>query len=133
MNLYTMVAGNGTSEAMALGVRLAAWHDAMVAHERKIRAGRPGEVCDEECPHADARMLWGEALRAFGDRAQELTFLRSRALAGADRPQRDKAAPGTSRAINRSRRPSGSSHAVDVSSGTRPMPGPARQGASASS
>jgi hypothetical protein len=52
----------------------------MVAHERKIRAGRE-EVCDDECPHAEARALWVEALEIFGDRALELTFLRSRATA----------------------------------------------------
>jgi hypothetical protein len=81
MNLYTMVrSGNGTPEAAALSVRLAAWHDAMVAHDRLIRAGR-ADVCDEECPHAEARTLWVEALEVFGDRAQELTFLRSRATA----------------------------------------------------
>jgi hypothetical protein len=80
MNPYSLVAsGNGTLEAAALSARLATWHDAMVAHERKIRAGRE-EVCDEECPHADARTLWIEALEVFGDRAQELTFLRSRAV-----------------------------------------------------
>jgi hypothetical protein len=79
MNLYMMVgSGRGTPEAVALGARLAAWHDAMVAHERKIRAGRPDSVCDDECPHAEARTLWIEALDVFGDRAQELMFLRSR-------------------------------------------------------
>jgi hypothetical protein len=79
MNLYSMVgSGNGTPEASALSARLATWHDAMVAHERKIRAGRE-EVCDEECPHAEARTLWVEAREVFGDRAQQLTFLRSRA------------------------------------------------------
>jgi hypothetical protein len=62
MNLYSMVgSGNGTSEAAVLSVRLATWHDAMVGHERKIRAGRE-EPCDEECPHAEARVLWVEAL-----------------------------------------------------------------------
>ena len=79
MNLYTMMgSANGTQEAATLSTRLAAWHDAMVAHERKIRA-RTAELCDEECPHAEARMLWMEALEVFGDRAEELTFLRSRA------------------------------------------------------
>jgi hypothetical protein len=79
MNLYSMVgSGNGTPEASALSARLATWHDAMVAHERKIRAGRE-EVCDEECPHAEARTLWVEAREVFGDRARQLTFLRSRA------------------------------------------------------
>ncbi len=79
MNPYSMVgSGNGTPVA-ALSVRLATWHDAMVAHERKIRAGRE-EVCDDECPHAEARTLWVESLEAFGDRAHDLTFLRSRAI-----------------------------------------------------
>jgi len=82
MNLYTMVgSGVGSLGANALGKRLAAWHDAMVAHERKIRAGRTEEVCNEECPHAEARSLWVDALEIFGDRAQELRFLRSRASA----------------------------------------------------
>ena len=80
MNLYTMIgSGLGSLEATALGKRLAAWHDAMVAHERKIRVGRIEEVCDEECPHAEARSLWVDAIEIFGDRAQELRFLQSRA------------------------------------------------------
>jgi hypothetical protein len=84
MNLYAMVgAGNGSLEATALRTRLAAWHDAMVAHERKIRAGRTRTACDEECPHGEARMLWSEAVATFGDRARELTFLRTRALGSA--------------------------------------------------
>jgi hypothetical protein len=85
MNLYTMVgSGVGSLEATALSKRLAAWHDAMVAHERKIRAGRSEEVCDEECPHAEARSLWVDATEIFGDRAQELKFLRSRATASSE-------------------------------------------------
>jgi hypothetical protein len=85
MNMYTMVAsGNGMPEAEALSGRLGTWHDAMVAHERKIRAGRVDAACDEECPHAEARTLWIEALEVFGDRAQELTFLRARATAAAE-------------------------------------------------
>jgi hypothetical protein len=84
MNLYTMVgSGNGTAEATALSGRLTTWHDAMVAHERKIRAGRE-EVCDDECPHAEARALWVEALEIFGDRALQLTFLRSRATVASE-------------------------------------------------
>ena len=87
MNLYTIVAsGNGTHERAALSARLAAWHDAMVAHERKIRVRRAAEVCDEECPHADARALWVEAVEMFGERAQELAFLRSRAMVVAEQP-----------------------------------------------
>src|SRR3712207_7767638 len=68
-----------TNEATALSARLSAWHDAMVAHERRFRAGRTDDRCDDECPHAEARALWSEAVATFGARAQELTFLRSRA------------------------------------------------------
>lgn len=83
MNVYTMIgSGVGSASATALSTRLAAWHDAMVAHDRKIRAGRTGERCDEECPHAEAGSLWNEAVETFGDRAQDLTFLRTRAMAG---------------------------------------------------
>jgi hypothetical protein len=63
----------------ALSARLAAWHDAMVAHERRLRTERIGDVCDDECPHVEARTLWAEALATFGERAYELSFLRSRA------------------------------------------------------
>jgi hypothetical protein len=80
MNPYTMLSsGLGTDEAAALSVRLSAWHDAMVAHERRLRAGAAGDRCDDECPHAEARLLWSDAEAAFGPRAHELTFLRSRA------------------------------------------------------
>lgn len=80
MNLYTIVSsGVGSAEAAALSRRLSAWHDAMVAHERKIRFGRTDEICDEECPHADAQAL---AAATFGPRAQDLTLLRTHALAG---------------------------------------------------
>jgi len=41
MNPYAMLAsGSGDSTSSALAARLAAWHDAMVAHERRLRAGR---------------------------------------------------------------------------------------------
>ena len=85
MNPYVMLgSGRGTSEAASLSARLAAWHDAMVAHERRLRTGRTADTCDDECPHVEARTLWAEALATFGTRASELTFLRSRAL-GASR------------------------------------------------
>jgi hypothetical protein len=100
MNPYLMVGfGNGSAEAAALSARLASWHDAMVAHERKIRAGRE-HACDEKCPHAEARTLWVEALEIFGDRAQELTFLRSRANAASE----------PSEAADRGRRSNGPGH-----------------------
>jgi hypothetical protein len=82
MNLYTMLgSGIGTTEATSLSTRLAAWHDAMVAHERRLRSERTSDACDDECPHMEARTLWAEALDTFGPRASELAFLRSRALA----------------------------------------------------
>ena len=80
MNPYLILAsGLRTTEATSLSARLSTWHDAMVAHERRLRRGRGTEVCDDECPHAEARTLWSEARTTFGSRAYELTFLRSRA------------------------------------------------------
>jgi hypothetical protein len=80
MNPYmTLASSLGTNEATALSARLSAWHDAMVAHERRLRWGVASDACDDECPHAEAPALWSEALATFGERAHELTFLRSRA------------------------------------------------------
>lgn len=74
MNVYRMIGNNvGTAEAIDLAERLSAWHDSMVAHERG------GQGCHDECPHADARLLWDEAVQTLGDRADELRFLRARA------------------------------------------------------
>lgn len=75
MNPYAIVGSTlETNEAAALRARLMSWHDAMVAHER-----RRDPSCDDECPHADAGLLWGEATQTFGERARELVFLQSRA------------------------------------------------------
>jgi hypothetical protein len=80
MNLYLILGSRlGTNEAQSLSARLSTWHDAMVAHERRLRTGRTSDVCDDECPHAEARALWSEAMPVFGPQAHELTFLRSRA------------------------------------------------------
>lgn len=80
MNQYTILSSVlSTDEAALLSSRLSAWHDAMVMHERRLRSGVMGVGCHEECPHAEARTLWAEALVTFGSRAYELTFLRSRA------------------------------------------------------
>jgi hypothetical protein len=80
MNPYMRLGtGIATPAAVSLSARLAAWHDAMVAHERSLRSWRAGGACDDECPHAEARSLWAEALATFGARAHELEFLRSRA------------------------------------------------------
>jgi hypothetical protein len=81
MNPYAIVSsGIGTAEAASLRARLMTWHDAMVAHERRLRGGLTTDACDDECPHVEARTLWADALATLGPRASELTFLRSRAL-----------------------------------------------------
>ena len=86
MSPYAMLGSSvGTAEAASLCARLAAWHDAMVAHERRLRTGRATDACDDECPHIEARALWTEALTTLGPRASELTFLRSRASGAAPR------------------------------------------------
>jgi hypothetical protein len=80
VNPYTMLSSRlGTHDATSLSARLTAWHDAMVAHERRLRAGAKSDACDDECPHAEARVLWSEAVAVFGGRAEQLTFLSSRA------------------------------------------------------
>jgi hypothetical protein len=85
MNPYAILgSGVGTEEAASLCARLNAWHDAMVAHERRLRAGSMAHRCDEDCPHVEARTLWAEALATFGERANDLTFLRSRAIGASE-------------------------------------------------
>jgi hypothetical protein len=44
-------------------------------------------VCDEDCPHVEATVLWKEAVATFGPYAADLKFLRSRGMIGA-RPSR---------------------------------------------
>ena len=79
MKLYNLIASRlDSQEATALSDRLAAWHEAMVAHERALRAGRAATGCHEDCPHADARVLWPEAVATFGEHADDLSFLQSR-------------------------------------------------------
>ena len=95
MSPYVMLGSSvGTAEAAALCVRLTAWHDAMVAHERRLRTGRTTDACDDECPHDEARTLWAEALVTLGSRAGELTFLRSRAN-GVSPSRQEIVAPAT--------------------------------------
>lgn len=90
MNPYGIVgSGIGTLE-VSLRARLMAWHDAMVAHERRLRSGRTTDSCGDECPHAEARELWVEVSAMLGARAGELTFLRSRATSRRDRSNRDQ-------------------------------------------
>src|SRR5687768_16397431 len=81
MNPYAIVSsGIGSAEAESLRARLMAWHDTMVAHERRLRSSQTADACDDECPHVDARTLWAEVSAMLGPRASKLTFLRSRAL-----------------------------------------------------
>ena len=99
MNPYVAIGtGIGTPEAASLSARLATWHDAMVAHERALRARRQGVACDdEECPHVEARTLWAEAVATYGARAQELSFLRSRATEDALSAPADRTRPSRRR------------------------------------
>jgi hypothetical protein len=72
--------GTDSADAASLRARLQAWHDATVTHERRLRADPSADPCDEQCPHVEATALWREAAAMLGSRANELTFLRSRAL-----------------------------------------------------
>jgi hypothetical protein len=79
MNPYTRLASAvGDPSAHGLAARLMAWHDEMVFHERLLARWKT-DVCDESCPHTEAQELWSEALRVFGGRAHDLTFLATRA------------------------------------------------------
>lgn len=81
MNPYALLASSiGTTEATSLSTRLTAWHDAMVAHLRRLRTSRRRDVCDDDCPHVEAQALWSEAVRTFGSGAARLTFLRSHGM-----------------------------------------------------
>jgi hypothetical protein len=81
MSLYRSLANAvGTREALALAPRLAAWHDAMVVHQRRAGSVR-GPLCNGDCPHTDAEALWSKALEAYGERAHELRFLRGHGMA----------------------------------------------------
>ncbi len=76
MNTYQMLGERvGTPEARDLAVQLRAWHDAMVTHLRVLKRTRG--ACGDECPHADARVLWAMALDVMGPLAGTLEFLRS--------------------------------------------------------
>ena len=93
MNPCVMLgSGIGTSEAASLSARLAAWHDAMVAHERRLRSGRTADTATTSARTSRHARLWAEALATFGARAGELTFLRSRAI-GASRQSEERIAP----------------------------------------
>jgi len=98
MSPYAIVdLANGTADTASLRARLTAWHDAMVKHERGLRNDPAAARCDDECPHVEAATLWREAASTLGSRANELTFLRSRALGAGGartRPARSTWSPG---------------------------------------
>lgn len=92
MNLYRSLGTEvGTLEALDLAQRLAAWHDAMVRHNRRTGQAR-GDVCERNCPHVEAQTLWMEAMSVFGRRAHELGFLRAHGAMPLD--GRDRVAAG---------------------------------------
>jgi hypothetical protein len=77
MNPYrSLGSALATNTALDLAQRLSAWHDAMVIHQRRAGAFR-GRRCDPDCPHAQASVLWNEARDVYGERAQQLGFLRT--------------------------------------------------------
>ena len=89
MNPYAIAdLASGTADTASLRARLQAWHDAMVTHERRLRADPTADPCDDECPHVEATALWREAAALLGSRAVEMTFLRSRALGAGRSPNR---------------------------------------------
>ena len=91
MNPYAIGSlGTDTVDAASLRARLVAWHDAMVTHERRLRADPTADLCGDECPHVEATVLWREAATLLGPRAGELTFLRSRALGAAASPDTER-------------------------------------------
>lgn len=66
----------GNTDAQSLADELTRWHDRMVAHIRRHGPRPPANCCpDDECPRQEAFALWPQARRAFGGRADELTFL----------------------------------------------------------
>ena len=76
MNVYKSIGyAVGTPEALALAARLSSWHDAMVAHQRPTDTTRLTR-CDDDCPHAEARSLWQEAVDVLGDGVEQMGFLR---------------------------------------------------------
>lgn len=77
MSHYIAIAHHiGSTDALTLGRELAAWHDRMVSHQRRL-AATSVRACDESCPHAESVDLWREAVDRFGDAADRLTFLKT--------------------------------------------------------
>jgi hypothetical protein len=80
LDVYRLLARRvGTANADELADELKAWHDAMVRHERALSTSDRGCADLEECPHLTAAELWTRAKEIFGEEADTLTFLRTRA------------------------------------------------------
>jgi hypothetical protein len=93
MNVYRSIGyAVGTPEALALAARLSAWHDAMVAHQRPADTARITR-CDADCPHAEAKSLWHEAVSILGDGANQLGFLRRHGVPARHLRQYDRDVP----------------------------------------
>lgn len=91
MNPYAIAdLASGSAATASLRARLEAWHDAMVTHERRLRADPAADPCDDDCPHGEAPRLWREAAALLGPLATQLTFLRSRALGAGTSPTRER-------------------------------------------
>ena len=100
MNVYKSIGhAVGTPEALALAARLSAWHDAMVAHQRPADTGRVTR-CDDDCPHAEARSLWREAVDLFGGYAEQMGFLRRHGAAAHHVPSYAHDIPGDARRLS---------------------------------
>ena len=95
MHLYLHLGDQvGTLEARELAQQLAAWHDAMVKHVR-VAGPRRLPTCHDECPHREAGVLWAAAEQTFGERAQELIFLRTHGQRARLAPPRGSPPPDT--------------------------------------
>ncbi len=76
--MYSSVAPRVESpRVVAIAARIAAWHAEIIAHERR-RGSRFGE-CSDECPHAQAPLLWAEAWNVLGEGAAAFDSLRRHA------------------------------------------------------
>jgi hypothetical protein len=77
---HTLACLAGNADAHTLADELTRWHDRMVAHVRRHGAAPPTDCCgDDDCPSEAASSLWQHAQRAYGARADSLTFLMARA------------------------------------------------------
>ena len=65
----------GTPEARDFAEQLVVWHDSMVKHARVVNLR--GAACTDDCPHAQARVLWPAACHLFGNEAGRLVFLQA--------------------------------------------------------